>query len=158
MRLLKEVDWKILFKDKYSECCVCSEASPIAYQHELRSAEILAKNGYHVLFAPKAMFRRAEKKFDVFLIKDHLLFKADLKNIISKNPDTIANRISEGASQADRLVLMIESDIKKVKLIDGLRSGMYKAGSLKEIFLYYRGKFIRLNTDLVNNKNIYKLL
>lgn len=113
---------------------------------------------YHVVFAPKAMFLRNEKKFDIFLIKESSIFKADLKSISSKNPDTIANRIKGGSEQASRLVIDITSDIEKNDLIDGLRSGVERNDLIKEIMLLYKSKFYRLPKDLILSKKIYNIL
>lgn len=98
-----------------------AESELIEHKHELTTATLLAKINYDVVFAPKAMFSRNEKKFDVFLIRGSIIFKADLKSISSKNPDTIANRIKGGSEQASRVVIDITSDIEKNVLIDGLR-------------------------------------
>lgn len=158
IELLNFDQWLLLYKNKNSGCSIYAESYELDYRHELKAAEALTQEGYHVLFAPKALFKREDKKFDVFLIHDHFIFQADLKNIHSKNPETISNRIAEGARQASRIVVVIQSDLKKKILINGLRSGYQRSNSLIEIFLFYRGRFFRLNKKDIESDKIYKLL
>lgn len=161
-RAIKELvnfdQWLLLHKDKLSGCCIYAESKELEHNHELKTAQALTRKGYHVLFAPKAMFKRESKKFDVFLIRDHIILRADLKNITSKNPETISNRIAEGAQQASRVVIVIQSDLNRKVLINGLRSGCQRSDSLKEIFLFYKSKFYRLNKKDIESSRIYKLL
>lgn len=156
--LLNSNHWRLLYKNKNSGCCVYAENENLEHDHELKTAKALAERGYHVLFAPKAMFRREDKKFDVFLIRGHIMLRADLKNIISKNPETIANRIAEGGQQASRVVVFIQSDLKRKALVNGLRDGIERSYSLKEIYLFYKNRFFQLNRKDINSNKIYKLL
>ena len=114
--------------------------------------------GYDILFAPKGMFARHEKRFDVFIIKGTIMLKADLKAINSQNPDTIANRIKEGSNQASRIVLHILSGVSAKILIQAMRSGCYKNPTLKEIFLLYKGNFYVLPVNLITSKRIFSIL
>lgn len=125
---------------------------------ELRSAIMLAQMDYDVVFAPAAMFHREQKKFDVYLLKDLIMLEADLKHISSRNPLTIANRIIEGGEQAPRVVLDISSQIEIRFLIEGLRSGVYKSTSVREILLLYKKKLYRLPKSLILGKNIFAIL
>lgn len=157
-RILTAENWFEHFKDKKTGRRVLSESELIEHKHELITAILLAKMDYDVVFAPKAMFSRNEKKFDVFLIRGSIIFKADLKSISSKNPDTIANRIKGGSEQVSRVVIDITSDIEKNVLIDGLRSGVERNDLIKEILLLYKNRFYRLPKDLILSKGIYSLL
>jgi hypothetical protein len=122
-KLLTMTDWFVLHTDKKTGKLVRAECDYLEHEHELHTARALSQVGYDVLFAPKRMFNRADKKFDVFLIRDHVILKADLKCASSLNPDTIANRIKGGAQQASRVVIDIISTIEPHRLIDGLRQG-----------------------------------
>ena len=113
---------------------------------------------YDVIFAPKGLFKPSDKKFDIFLLKEHILLKADLKMIMSKNPDTIAKRIKGGCDQAPRVVVDIRSDITVKDLIDGLRSASFKNSILAEILLFYRNTFYVLTKELVLSKRINKII
>jgi hypothetical protein len=104
------------------------------------------------------LFRRGTKKFDIYLIKDTVILEADLKYLSTKNPLTIAARIKEGSEQAARLVIEIASDIHYKLLIQGLRSGIYKNISLKEILLIYKRQFYRLPRNLIMSKRIFDIL
>jgi hypothetical protein len=104
------------------------------------------------------MFTREQKKFDIFLLKDSVILKADLKSITSKNPDTIAKRIIGGSDQASRVVIHINSDIERKDLIDGLRSGVERNGLIKEILLFYKGKYYRLPKNLILSREIFRIL
>ena len=156
--LLGSKEWYEHYLDKSRGTRVLSESNFIEHQHELKTAISLANKGYDILFAPKGMFERTQKKFDIFIIKNHILLKADLKSISSKNPDTIANRIKGGSEQASRVVIEITSNIEKKELISGLRSGIFKNIQLKEIFLFYNGYFYILPKELIDSKRIYTTL
>jgi hypothetical protein len=156
--LLSSSEWQQLYKSKSTGNSVLAESGYIEHLHELKTARSLADQGYNILFAPKGMFHRNEKRFDIFIIRNHVLLKADLKCITSKNPDTIAKRINAGSHQASRIVIEIASDIEKKELIAGLRSGVYSNKLLKEIFLFYKGHFYVLPCNLIISKNIYTVI
>ncbi|HTD94199.1 MAG TPA: hypothetical protein VK644_10320, partial [Chitinophagaceae bacterium] len=137
---------------------VLAEKETLEHRHELQTAKALTQKNYDVLFAPAGMFGRADKKFDVFLIRDHIILKADLKCITSKNPDTIANRIKGGSEQASRLVVDIVSNIERKTLIDGLRSGVTGNAMIKEILLFYNRHFYRLSKEEIISRRIFDLL
>lgn len=157
-KILGAQDWIEHYKDKKTNRRVLSETEFIEHKHKLTTAALLAKMNYDVAFAPKAMFERTEKKFDVFLFRDTIIFKADLKSVSSKNADTIANRIKGGSEQATRVVIDITSDIEKKDLIDGLRSGVERNHLIREVLLFYNSRFYRLPKYLILSKNIYQVL
>lgn len=156
-KLMAAEDWVEHYRDRSSGRRVLAE-SVIEHKHELRTAIALAQIEYHVIFAPRGMFKWNEKRFDVFLVKEHVILKADLKCILSKNPDTIAKRIKGGSEQASRVVLDINSDIEKNSLIDGLRSGIVKNKLIVEILLFYKSKFYKLPKNLIGSKRIYDII
>lgn len=157
-RLLASEEWIVLYKDAATGCCVYTEKENIDHPHEVSTAHALAAVGYDVLFAPVGIFPRHHKRFDVYLIRKHIILKADLKSIGSKNPDTIAQRIKDGAQQANRLVIDIVSDISTRNLIVGLRSGIVGQKTLIEILLFFRNRFYRLKRQEIMGKNIFKIL
>jgi len=122
------------------------------YEHEKSTAVFLAQMGYDVVFAPKGMFKREDKKFDVFLIRDANIIQADLKCVGSKNPDTIAIRIKGGSEQAPRIVVNIVSNVKRKDLLNGLRSGVIRNKLIKEILLIYKRKLYHLPKDTILHK------
>jgi hypothetical protein len=156
-KLLQYERWIEHYKDKISGNRVLSESPTFEFKHEFNTAKSLAGAGFHVLFAPKGLFKPCEKTFDVFLIRKHIVLKADLKSISSKNPDTISNRIKKGAQQASRVVVDIISDIDRKTLIDGLRSGVLR-NELKEILLFYRNHFYVLPKPLIESNRIYNTI
>jgi len=153
-QLLAAHEWNIYYTDRHSGKRVMGETGSIDYPHELKTAIALARHGYDVLFAPKCMFKRSEKKFDIFIAKEHILLKADLKYISSKNPDTIANRVRGGSFQASRVVVEITSDINKKDLISGLRSAAFRNDQLREVWLFYKGKLYILPASLIKSKRV----
>ena len=156
--LLSSTEWYQHYICKSTGNIVLAESDYIEHVHELRTAKSLANQGYDILFAPKGMFERNDKRFDIFIIKNHVILKADLKCITSKNPDTIANRIKGGSHQASRIVIEIASDVDRKVLIEGLRSGVHKNELLKEIFLFYKGYFHVLPVNLITSKHIYTII
>jgi hypothetical protein len=137
---------------------VLTEANAVHYDHELRTAIRLIGFNYDVLFAPVGLFSRNEKRFDVFMLRDIIILKADLKAVTSKNPDTIAKRIKSGSEQASRLVIDICSDIRPAMLIDGLRSGVERNELILELLVIYRNRFYRLSKQLILSNKIYDIL
>ena len=157
-KLLTAIQWHRHYISRVTGKKVLAETDNIEHQHEMKTARSLADKGYDILFAPRAFFKRNEKRFDIFLIKGHVILKADLKCITSKNPDTIAKRILEGSGQASRIVVEIASDIGKKQLIDGLRSGVQNNKLVKEVFLFYNRQFYQLPKDLIVSKRIFELI
>ena len=157
-RIMTAGDWIEHHKDKHTGRRVLSESSVIEYNHEKLTAICLTQVNYDVVFAPKGMFRKDDKKFDIYLIRDSIILEADLKYISSRHPDTIAKRIVGGSHQARRVVLDVRSDIQSKDLVDGLRSGTAKNDLLKEILLFYKGRFYRLPKALIWSKKIFRIL
>jgi len=157
-RILTGIDWIEHHKDKYTGRRVLSESSVIEYDHEKRTAICLTQVNYDVVFAPKGIFRKNDKKFDIYLLRDSVILEADLKCISSKQSFAISNRIIAGSYQAPRVVLDIRSNISSKDLIDGLRSGTGRNNLLKEILLFYNGKFYRLPKTLIWSKKIFNIL
>ena len=152
-------DWYVHYTDKRTGRCVYSETpNSIEYIHELHTAIFLTQVGYDVLFAPRGMFGISEKKFDVFLIKETIMLKADLKAISSNLPNTVANRIIGGSEQATRVVVHILSDISPKVLIDALRTGCYRNRKIVEILLIYKNSFYKLRKGLVISKLIFTII
>ena len=150
-RILGDYDWVVHYEDKVTGRRMLAEGN-IEHEHEKNTAIFLTKTGYDVVFAPRKMFKRDEKKFDVFLLRDTIILKADLKNVSSKNPDHIAKRIREGSDQASRIVMNIASDVDKKTLINALRTGVERNKLIKEILLIYKGKFYKLSKPTILNK------
>src|SRR5688572_19763058 len=63
-KLLDANDWVEHYKDKTTQRRILSESQLIEHKHELQTAILLTKANYVVVFAPKGMFNRWEKKFD----------------------------------------------------------------------------------------------
>lgn len=157
-RLLSAANWFEHYKDKTTGRRVLAEDEKMEFPDELVTAIVLTQINYDVVFAPRAMFRQEEKKFDIFLIRDTIILKADLKFVTGKNPNTIAQRIIKGSEQAPRVVIHINSDFEKKDLIDGLRSGVERNNLIKEVLLIYKRKFYRLTKLQIVSKNIFKIL
>lgn len=158
-KIFASADWYRHYCDKKTGNSVFSESpTSIEHKHELDTAICLAQIGYDILFAPKGMFARHDKRFDVFIIKGTVMLKADLKAINSQNPNTISNRIKEGSYQASRIVLHILSGVSAKNLIQAMRSGCYKSSTLKEIFLLYKGSFYVLPINLITSNRIFSIL
>ncbi|MGB8193320.1 MAG: hypothetical protein WCF67_15425 [Chitinophagaceae bacterium] len=157
-KLFTDYNWIEHHRDKRTHRKVLSESNIIEYEHEKLTAIYLTKMNYDVIFAPGGMFKRTDKKFDVFLLRDTIILKADLKNISTKNSSNIAKRIKEGSDQAPRIVANITSDVDKNILIDGLKSASRNNELLKEILLIYKGQFYKLPKSLVLSKEIYRIL
>ena len=144
--------------DKATKRVVLANYSQLEYPHEHHTSKKLTSVNYDVIFVPNGYFKRGEKKFDVFLTRDHIFLEADLKSITSKNSDTIGNRIKEGSLQAARIVLDITSPIQKRQLIDGLKLGCQRNDMIKEILLFYNSKFYRLPVIEILSKRIFDII
>jgi hypothetical protein len=157
-RILKLTDWCVHYTDKKTGRRVLSELNGIEHDHERRTAINLARMNYDVVFVPNVMFKRSQKKFDVYLLRDTVILEADMKSVISTNPDTIGNRIIDGSNQASRVVLDVQSAIPAMDLIDGLRSGTGKNDLIKEVLMFYRNKFYVLPVNLIWSKRIFEII
>jgi hypothetical protein len=157
-KLLSSAEWFVHYCDKHTGRSVLSESSKIEYAHEKNTAIRLAQMNYDVVFAPAGMFKRNDKRFDVYLLRDTIILEADLKCISTTLPDTIAKRIISGSEQAARIVLDVKSAISPEALIDGLRSGTGRNDRIKEVLLFYKNKFYRLPKKLIWSKRIYEIL
>jgi hypothetical protein len=158
-RILSLQGFYSLAEDSKSGCKIlCETGTRPAHSHEIMTTKRLISFGYNVLFAPKGLFTREQKCFDIYLAKEHILLRADLKAIFSKNPMTIANRIKDGSEQSSIIVLEVCSDLETSILIDGLRSGACKNKLLKEIMLLYKGRLIRLQKSQIECSAIFKLI
>lgn len=146
------------YESKLTDCVVLAVWEEFEYDQELQTSIKLADERYNVILMPNGYFHPQEKKFDVFLCQGHILIESDLKRINSESPDTIAARIKKGSEQSSRLVLDIASNIKKSGLIDGLKSGCERNALVKEIMLFYRGKFYRLRKNQILSKSIFRLI
>ena len=127
------------------------------FDHELSTAIKLTDVGFDVIFAPKGMFKREEKKFDIYAVyKEAFLIKADLKANFVPTVNAVFKQIESGARQAEHLVLDIKSSIKRDDLIDGLRSGLKEGRNVKTILLFYKKKFHNLDRSIIFSKVIFK--
>jgi len=158
IKILSFDGWCMHYRDKNTERCVLSENETLQYTHEKRTAICLAQMNYDVVFAPTGLFKRNDKKFDVYLLRDTIILEADLKCISTTLPDTVAKRIIGGSNQAARVVLDVRSAITASALIDGLRSGTGKNDLIKEILLFYRSRFYRLPKKLIWSKRVFEIL
>jgi hypothetical protein len=157
-RILGLANWFEHYKDKTTGRRVLSELNRIEHEHERNTAISLAQMNYDVVFAPAGLFKRGQKRFDVYLLRDMVVLEADLKSIFSMNPDTIAQRIVGGADQASRLVLDIRSNISIKDIVDGLRSGTARNDLVKEIMLFYKKRFYILPKSLIWSRRIFDIL
>ena len=157
-KILNTGDLHEHYKDGKTERRVLAHSNVLEHKHEKATAILLAQVNYDVVFVPQALFKRSEKRYDVLLLRDTVIIRADLKSIYSQNPDTIGNRIKEGSDQASRIVLHICSDLTPKTLIQGLRTGCYKNALLKGILLFYRSRFYLLDKDLISSKRIFDVI
>jgi hypothetical protein len=144
------------YESKRTGCVVVALCEKFEYDHELQTSMKLADEQYNVLLVPQGYFARHEKKFDVFLCRNHVMIETDLKYINSRKPDAIAARIKEGSEQSSRLVIDIASNIEKVTLIEGLKSGCVRNKLIEEIMLFYSGKFYRLQKSQILSRSIFQ--
>jgi hypothetical protein len=156
--LLAFKDWAIIYQDKKTHRKIYSENAVAIKFHEIETAKALCSVNFDILFTPDHMFAKREKRFDIFLIRDHIILKAELKSISSKNPDTIAKRIIEGSEQSTRLVLDIISNVEKKILIDALQSGIHSNRKVKEILLFYNSRFYRFQRDQIKSRRIINII
>lgn len=66
-KMLNGYEWVEHYCDKDTGRRVLAECA-LDYEHEKSTAVYLAQMNYDVVFAPKGMFKRGDKKFDVFLV------------------------------------------------------------------------------------------
>lgn len=157
-RLLQTTGFIKHYESKRTNCLVLALCEKFECEHELQTCIKLADEQYNVLLVPHGYFGLQEKKFDVFLCREHIMLESDLKRITSKNPDTIAARIKSGSEQSSRLVVDVVSNIEKMVLIDGLKSGCERNKLIEEIMLFYKSRFYRMKKSQILSKSIYDLI
>lgn len=156
-RILEGFEWIEHYRDKLTGRRVLAEGK-IEHEHEMETAVFLAQRDYDVVFAPTGMFKRNEKKFDVFLLRDTIIIEADMKNVSTKNPHNIARRIKEGSEQASRVIVNITSNVKKKILIDGLRKGVQGNKLIEEIILIYKRRMYRLSVSAIESPLAFEVI
>jgi hypothetical protein len=124
---------------------------------EFHTAEKLARAGNHVLF-PSQIDLGQGRKNDIYLYdaKTFIQQKVELKALFGETAEVIKSQIVSGSGQASVIAYDIQSNIKKMWLIDGLRGGWNK--NLKTVFLNYKGQWYQLNSKIVFSEEIYKVL
>src|ERR1035438_3339758 len=70
--LLGSQEWHEHYFSKSKGTRVLSESNYVEHKHEMKTAISLADKGYNILFVPRGMFQRQQKKFDIFIIKNHI--------------------------------------------------------------------------------------
>jgi len=142
------------YRHKTTKRIVVADCINFEFVHEKTTAEKLTGVNYDIIFVPKGYFKRAEKTFDIFLCREHIFLEADLKSIVSANPDTISKRIKNGSEQSSRLVLDIRSNIKRQILIQALKSGCERNNTLLEVLLFYKSRFLCLPKNLILSSKV----
>lgn len=137
---------------------VYSISETFQYAHEYATAVKLTNENFNVIFVPNGYFEKGQKKFDVFLCRDHMLLEVDLKSLTSVLPNTIGEKIKKGSDQAPRLVLDVQSNIGKMDLIDGLRQGCERNDIIVQIYLFYKTKFYSLQKNQILSRNIFDII
>ena len=128
-------------------------------EHEIITAKKLTEVNYDVIFAPKGMFKRGQKKFDIYAIyNNNVIFEADLKANFVATKNSIFNLIKSGDQQAKQIILEIKSSIKVDDLINGLKEGIREGRNVQTIMLFYKKLFFNLNRNTILSNKIYKLL
>ncbi|HRW22111.1 MAG TPA: hypothetical protein P5509_09065, partial [Bacteroidales bacterium] len=112
----------------------------------------LLEIGHDVLFMPDGYFKRGEKKFDVIVFNKNSYFKADLKTLISKNPDSIAQLVSSGADQAGNVILDVTSGVNYKDLADGISSSAINNKNLISVMVFYKKRKITYQRNKILSK------
>ena len=118
---------------------------------EFHISEKLAKSGQHVLF-PSHSDLGTGRKNDLFLYdaKTYIQQKVELKALFGTSLETLKSQIISGTGQASVIAYDIKSNIKKNRLIDGLRGGWGK--DTKKILLNWKGQWYEIDKEHVFKK------
>ena len=124
---------------------------------EFHTAEKLARSGQHVLF-PNHGALGTGRKNDVYLYdaKTYIQQKVELKALFGDTAETVKSQLASGSGQANVIAYDIQSNIKKMWLIDGLRKGWAK--ELKTVMLNYRGQWYQFDKKDIFSDVAYKIL
>ena len=118
---------------------------------EFHIAKKLAAVGYYVIFPNSGDLGKGRRN-DVYLydINTHLLHKAELKSLFGNTAESVRNNLIYGSGQAPVIVYDVQSGIKRIWLIEGLRTGWN--GNLRFILLNWSGQWYEINKDNVFKK------
>jgi hypothetical protein len=159
LALKSDKDLQSVFINSRTGKQIFKHESTKVLEHELSTAIKLTDINNDVIFTPKGMFKRGEKRFDIYLLRnDESIIRADLKTNIVPTKNAIYKLIQAGDKQADNIVLDIHSSIKSENLIQGLKEGLKSTKNLKSVLLFYKRKYYYLNTKTIMSKRIYKIL
>jgi hypothetical protein len=138
---------KQIFKHEYTK----------VLKHEYETAKKLTDFGFNIVFVPKTMFKKKDKKYDIFALTEKTLTKADLKANFTPTSNAVYNSIVSGNKQAKHIVLDIKSLISTDELIQGLRDGIADSKGIQSIKLFYKKKYYELDRNLIFSKRIYSI-
>ncbi len=124
---------------------------------EFKTAEKLAKTGYHVVF-PKQGDLGDGRKNDVYIYdaKKYIQRKVELKSLYGETAERVKNQIISGSGQAEVIAYDIQSGIKRNWLIKGLREGWNS--DTKSVLINWKGQWYEINKEKLFDQSIYKML
>ena len=115
-------------------------------EFEYHIAEKLAKSGQHVLFPDKGDLGNGRRN-DVFLYdaKTYYQQKVEFKSLFGDSYEAIKSNMISGSEQSSIIAYDIQSNIKKIWLIKGLKHGWTK--SMKKVMINYNGQWYEFDRN-----------
>lgn len=110
-------------------------------ERNIETAVILAKLGYQVRLLP-IDDTQGTKNPDAFLVREQI--KIEFKHNQRPTASAIDNEIRDARRQADYVLIHVQSRIKKGDLCSAIKNRMKAALTIKELWIIWRGKLVRL--------------
>lgn len=110
-------------------------------QKNIETAILLAKLGFQVRLLP-IDDTEGSKNPDAYLMKENI--RIEFKHNQKPTASAIDNELRDARRQADYVLIHVQSKIKKGDLFHGVQNRMKAAQNIKELWLIWKEKLIRL--------------
>lgn len=137
-----------LYTNQYDEILKTGETP-----NNLQIAQKFVMNGYDVFLLSNP---RGTKSADFIIRKKNILFYVEGKT--SSGGSTLSGRLSEGAKQADRIVINLTNYSKLKRLAENIKATFIQNPSLRELLIFKGSILIQIDRYLITSKDYSKII
>ena len=137
-----------LYTNQYDEILKTGETP-----NNLQIAQKFVANGYDVFLLSNP---RGTKSADFIIRKKNILFYVEGKT--SSGGSALSVRLSEGAKQADRIVINLTNYSKLKRLAENIKATFIQNPSLRELLIFKGLILIQIDRYLITSKDYSKII
>ena len=137
-----------LYTNQYDEILRTGETP-----NNLQIAQKFVANGYDVFLLSNP---RGTKSADFIIRKKNILFYVEGKT--SSGGSALSGRLSEGAKQADRIVINLTNYSKLKRLAENIKATFIQNPSLRELLIFKGSILIQIDRYLITSKDYSKII